>query len=438
MKKIYSAILLALATLLPTGLHANWEKVLDINGWGVQKTSKGTLIACEYNFYDKGDIYYSDDEGTTWNKTNTKDFGWQGMIEAGDYLFMVGRSGARVARSDDDGRSWIILNYTDAIKDYVVPKEQNYVGAMAIGYHPTLKRLFIATFASKAGIVYTDDWGETWHQTDRESAMSYNPNSKEQEFDLNYNFVYFKDKLYLQGAYMHYCYDETNNKWNVVKDPNGNTFSSNFLAVGVEKDGVYYGGRGQEDDYSPENNHYPSFVEKTYDMEAWIPVGRPKDQVSCFIRSMTADDKNIYATCKSEDCYYSPDNGKTWLSVGPGFPKSFCPIICTTDNYVFINAYTVNNPTSQGVFRYKKSELNTSETSIPQLAAADDAKPSIKLNNNELRVDFPGNILVTITDLKGSQIKRGGATIYTGNINPGVYIITINWNGGSHSQKIKI
>ncbi len=437
MKNLFCAIVVAMAAMLPIGASAKWEKVLDKNGWGIQKTSKGTLIASEYHLDLMGDIYYSEDEGNTWHRTYTKDFGWQGLVEAGDYLFMVGGTGCRVARSDDDGRTWIVLNYYDAVKDYVVEKEKDYVGSYAIGYHPGLKRLFVATYASKAGIVYTDDWGETWHQTDRASAMSYNPNSQEQEFDLNYNMVFFKGKLYLQGAYMHYCYNDQTHKWDVVKDPNGQDLNSNFLAVGVEKDGVFYGGRAMENDYAPEHGKYPNFVEKTSDMSAWMPVGRPKDQVSCYVRSMAADDKNIYATVKSEDCYYSPDNGKTWLSVGPGFPQCFCPIICTTDNYVFINAFSLSEPKLQGVHRYKKSELNTS-ASISEITATPDAKPVINVNGDEMRVDHHSSVIVTITNLKGAQVKRGGSRLYVGDLASGVYVVTAHWNGGSYSEKVKI
>ena len=136
-KFIKSAMLLV-SFMLGTNISAQevaWEQIYKLPATNAFHISKnGNLILADFNWEDtNGGIYISENKGTTWKKTNAKDYNYNIFCENNEYIFAAGEE-ARIARSNDGGKTWETLSYKRAVLD-VLGENADYTVAYAITMH---------------------------------------------------------------------------------------------------------------------------------------------------------------------------------------------------------------------------------------------------------------------------------------------------------------
>lgn len=363
MKQVYSfvkTLFLILLPALPLTASASWQLVKALPAtYACTITPSGRLLVADYQFDGTGGIYMSADEGTSWTKTEADDHCYAKFLQAGKYIYAVGQ-GANIARSEDEGDTWDQLDYSEALATVVGAAGVPYTACYGIAQLGD--RIYVADFS--AGVLYTDDWGETWQFTDRES-MSFTVDDGGGKGSVTqteniYNLTAFNGQLYAFGVYFIYRYDADNDRWIQLRD------DSNFSVATTVHGGRLFCARTIED----QNVDNP-FVQVTADGETWTATNRPEGIIDNYVRCLGSDDRGLYAGHIRYGFFYSPDDGKTWQDLSDGLPvktnpydgseQTLTPLdIVTTDQYVYMTLYDYpGSDAVSGLYRLPKSELTT-------------------------------------------------------------------------------
>lgn len=368
MKQNYSNVrflLLAFLFLLPlSAARAAWQLVKELPAtYACMVTDDGHLLVADYQFDGSGGIYLSEDGGTTWTKTEADDHCYAKFLKAGSYIYATGQ-GANIARTEDGGHTWDQLDYGETLAEAIGADAVPYTACYGIAQLGD--RIYIADFS--AGVLYTDDWGETWHFTDRES-MSYTIEDEGKgsftQTENIYNLTAFKGQLYAFGVYFIYRYDEANDKWVLLRD------DSNFsVATTVHHDKLFCARTIEDQAVSN------PFVQVTEDGDTWTATSRPEGIADNYVRCLGSDDQMLYAGHIRYGFFYSPDDGQTWQNLSEGLPVKVSPYdgseqtltpldIATTADYVYMTLYDYpGSDAVSGLYRLPKNELTTAITGI--------------------------------------------------------------------------
>ena len=356
--KIMGILCLILLATCPA--FAQWELAKECKAaYAVYVTKNGNMLMSDYLFDQTGGIYLSTDQGKTWEKTKIADHNYNTFIEAGDYVFAAGIGGC-LARSADQGKTWELVYYTEPLKKYLSAESLDYDVVYAITYHNG--KLFVGDFIG-GGILYSEDFGETWTLTKRDNLMlvyeDKETGKSEKYMDNFYNLVSFDGKLLAFGMINVYLYDEKTNDWTITR------YDSNVMAVStVFKDKLYCGRSIMN-----ETDKVP-FIERTADGLNWEGVNRPEGQLDNNIRALASDENNIYAGLQTRGIYYSSNEGKSWVNISKGLPyfmeqvpdQFLSPLKFAVDkDYVYVIIYDVpfSDRNESGLYRYAKNALPT-------------------------------------------------------------------------------
>jgi|GEM_PF-173450 len=347
-----------------------WEKIYALQScYAFHIDPKtGTFMASDFRDDLKGGIYYSDDKGATWTKTKVADHNYGKFYDTDQYTFALGYGG-RIARSDDGGHSWELLNYRRAIQNIVALEDMDYTSAydmVQVG-----KRIYVADYAG--GVIYSEDYGESWTHTADEIFLETVEGKQGVETIHNvlYGICEFKGHIFAMGLYCVYEYDEAKDSWKVVRD------DSNLMAIHCEHNGKLYCGRAM-----PNDGYRNRFLECTADGLEWAPSGRP-DSEDNNVRAMGSNGKLLVVGLQSTGILYTGDDTETWYEMDiDGLPLRFpsnaslkdqklTPLsIEFDDTYVYVAFFGDDPKTEAGVWRYPLAELYA--TGI--LSVADPAK----------------------------------------------------------------
>lgn len=395
--------------------HAAWERVLELPGaWGFHVCSKtGALLAADFKTYRDGGIYISEDQGKTWNKTNVKDYTYTRFVEAGDYIFALGY-GCRIARSDDGGHTWEVLNYSRTMDGIIAASDLDYTACYAM--IEVNGRLYACDYVG--GVIYSDDWGETWTHTADDhfvEIVNYEGKGEEKAHQVLYNIETINGRILAFGLECVYEYDAERDKWSTVR------FDSNCMSVSVHHNGAIYCGRAIEND-----DPAAAFLEYTSDAESWKHTTRPEGLVSNYVRSLASADSRLFVGTIRNGVYHSPDDGNTWEAVNTEeMPLQF-PGIPGMENYklailnlgadkdylyaaAFASEYEPN--TEPGIYRIALSELTLKPEQISTATAEAHCTQAYDLQGRR-------------ADWSETSSKQA----------PGIYVLT----NGTRTQKIII
>lgn len=449
MKKIFKYLTIAALGLgTAVSAHAEWERCLPLEyAYGVFHTSKGTVIASSFDRDLQGGMYWSDDNGTTWNDSEVMDYMFEDFVEAGKYVFASGNAYPRVARSANGGKTWTILNLRNVIKPWIdTSKEEDGetpIGIAGITFDPERNRLYVAFEGADFGVAYSDDWGMNWKMTDRESLLL--PAAPQQGIpvdfmDFFYSIKYFNGKVYVAGMYHWAEYDADEDKWTLVREHDGEGNSqvlfSNFLCALEPNGDTMYAARASEATTMPDLNYYPPFVTKTKDCKHFTKSGYPEGEDYLYIRALHHTGNNLLAAVKNKTMYVSPDNGDTWADCAKGLPH-YVPCTMTSDEkYVYAALYAVNENDfdKEGIYRLPIEELYTNARpaeSKPEDSIAEIADEiNVTITTTELSVATPRCRSIEIYDAAGRLQARGlGSSVSLSQLPAGVYVYNLNIPG---------
>lgn len=394
MKKLL-LFLVAATVALPA--MAEWEFLHELSAtYTFHITKEGLMLMSDLQEDELGGIYYSEDRGVTWQQASVKGYKFSRFYEYGDYVYAVGSS-ARIARSEDGGRSWDMLNYKRCIEHLFSPGKEEAslesTACYALAMHDG--KLYAADFVN--GIIVSDDWGESWSLLDRNSLMV------DGSMDPLYNLVEYKGKLYAMGMYQYYQFVDSTQKWKTVR-------SSNFMAVWTILDDVLYVGqsRPNEDENSP-------FLMKTTTGSSFTNIKHPAGTYDTNVRALHSDSKNIYVGMQTSGIYFSPDKGKTFFNISKGLPHIkdgfgkdtemyLYPLTFDDDDeYLYVaiynEAYNASQHTS-GVYRLSKQD-------IEELAAGISKPVAGNGQTAQISYDLQGRTLTSAAQSKGIVITNG-------------------------------
>lgn len=432
MNQIYKLTLRLLAVIIMAGANFNanakWEKVYDLPAsYACFVTKSGNLLMSDYQFIDySGGIYISEDNGQTWTKTDVADHCYSNFYAAGDYVFATGEA-CTLARSADEGKTWEELSFAYMYADYLSEEEIMYDPCYCITYHKN--KLYVADF-SGGGVIYSEDFGETWTMTDRESLMydldggkapSYKDEKPTRVMENFYNLTSYNDELYIFGVYFVFRLNEETGLWEVIRN------DSNFMGVTTVFNGTLICGRSVIN----YGDHVP-FLLTTQDGNEWGEVKRPEGMLDNNVRTMTCDDKNLYVGLQQGGMYYTPDFGETWHFISEGLPSSGNDVYYTllslteTEEYLYVVVYdnAWNGGAISGLYRMAKSELPIS--SVDELTVA---KSNVYVEGDNLVV---GNDYecVTISTMQGvtCQVKVVDGKADISALENGIYIYALDRN----------
>lgn len=433
-RKFYSMLFgTFLYLLLPFALAAQnqtpWEQVKASKGtYAFHITQNGTWLLSDYLFDQTGGIYVSKDEGTTWEKAEISDYNYNRFYEVGGYVFALGAAG-RIARSADGGSTWEMLNYQRAMQGVSDEKGWDYTQCYAIEYHN--ERLYIGDF-SGGGVMYSEDFGETWHQTDH-SSLSYEIDDGGKGIstvtESIYNLASYNGNLYCFGVYFVFRYNEADHTWEMLRN------DSNFMTRSVIHQGRLCCVR------STMNYDFGTpFIETIEPDGSWGEVQRPSGLDDNNIRAIGSDGQCLYVGLQNGGFYYTPDGGENWADLNNGLPvdgemggKTYylAPMnIVTTDDYVYVAYYQM--PFAQGdgsgVWRIPKASLPYA-TGIEQ-ATHDGGIPVVSADGSALRFG-EGTTGIQVFDLGGrrSRVAVSGTTADISTLGQGSYIYRATCGG---------
>lgn len=361
MKKIILTLLLAL--IGTTTFAAEWEMLREQNAaYGFYITHEGVMLLSDYDDYTKtGGIFYSEDNGLSWEKSNAKDFYYSKFLEVGDYVYAVGYS-CRVARSEDGGRTWDILNYSRALNGLPYASTDNFNSSAAYGivYHDG--RLYVSDFSF--GVVASDDWGETWSQVDTESMMQDVDDGGKgggKIIENLYMLSEYNGTLLAHGLYNVYAYDDATRHWEYLT-------WSNCMAVYTTFHGKFFTGRSM-----PNDSFDSPFLLCTSDLKNWSDVKHPNGVMDTNVRALASDEARIYAALQFGGVFMTSDEGDTWFKICDGLPhpidfstgKEASTYLSTLQlwpakDYLYAVMYNEpwnENQHTSGLYRIKMSEL---------------------------------------------------------------------------------
>lgn len=414
---------------------SQWECSLKLTAAdAVFVTSKGTVLAADndFHFAPTSGIHYSTDEGDTWTQADVMPYLYNYFFEAGDYVFALGES-ARIARSEDDGKTWIVLNYERCIEDLVEPSEMEYVTGYTASYDPELKRIYVPIYSSTVGVIYSDDFGVTWNLADRESLMLHFDDTD--AIDTLYGSSFFNGKLYVHGIYFIYAYDPDADKWSFVLTPESKPYNSNFLCVLAQRDGVLYAARAMEDQ-DPEK----AFVQYTTDMVHWEKFGHPSNILTNYVRSIVTDEEYLYAATINLGIYRTKDKGEHWEYIGDGMPlhPQYAPCfadrsvaLALSENYLFVAQHDFFNATS-GIYRVKRGEDMGIDADIVSIAEVAVEGPEVSVTADA--IEAPGAMSIAVSSIAGAQLLDVAADyLPTSSLPAGVYVYVVKAADGAQS-----
>ena len=432
MKKYYNALmkglLLLVAVFGATSASAKWEKVYDLTStYACHVTKSGNILLSDYQYMDySGGIYISEDNGQTWTKTDVEDHCYSSFYAAGDYIFAAGE-GCCLARSADEGKTWEVLSFAYVYADYLTEDELFYNPCYAIAYHKG--KLYVGDF-NGGGVAYSEDFGETWALTDRESLMydisgGKAPALKDEKptkvMENFYNMVSFNDDLYLFGVYFVYRLNEETGLWETIRS------DSNFMGITTIFNDTLVCGRSVMN----YGDHVP-FLETTQNGDDWGEVKRPEGMLDNNVRTMSSDATNLYVGLQQGGMYYTPDFGDTWHFISEGLPHDVNGTYYTllslvnTDDYLYVAVYDspwAGNSLS-GLYRMAKSDLpKVSVDALPM----DEVEVYVEGGNLVVSGDYQH---VAISTLQGVtyqvEIVDGKADISS--LDKGIYIYALDRN----------
>ncbi len=423
MKKFYTLVIAALlVSICGTANAAQWEQIKSLEvPYCAFVTKSGNLLLADYQYDGSGGIYISEDKGETWTKTEAPDYCYEEFIQADDYIIALGMS-ARLARSNDEGRTWEILNYSSVVSEYLGEKEIAGTVCYAAGMHKG--KLFVGDY-SGGGIFYSEDYGETWNKTDIES-LKYEIEDKSgkatETVENIYAFMSYKDELYVFAAFHIYKYDEANNSWITLLE------NTNFAVVTAFFQDQIAIGRSIMDE-NPENPFIMMF-----DGENWSELPHPAGLIDNNVRTMYAEDDNIYVGMQQTGFYYSTDKGQNWLSASEGLPGRnmggrdyYHTLLSLTadEDYLYMVVYYFDE--TAGLYRLSKNDLlpTTSIESVSQEA------DNVYVDQNTLRAE--GSDALYIYDLGGREVNVSvnGGSADISKFENGVYIYRAVFGGNS-------
>lgn len=432
--------LVAAAFAAPLGANAaEWEQIHQLPTTQAHYiTADGTHLLSDFLDSRKGGIYISTDNGTTWEKTDVRDYNYQKFYEANGYIFALGYDG-RIARSEDGGRSWIVLNYTGTLEGVIEDKALD--SCVAYGMTKHRDRIYIADFAG-GGVLYTTDNGETWNVTDRES-MLINPWG-EVVMDNFYNVVDFNDTLFAFGALSVHRFNDDTEKWEPLP------INSNFMAVSTIKDGKLFCGRA-----NPNFDSTLEYLLTTEDGETWNRVEAPEvynelTGLSRNVRCIHSDADYIYTAgpdgmtdnepgamppfVNCPDFFFTADLGASWTRV-EGLPQRMYPLtIQSDDDYVYVALYSpIESDSKSGLWRIAKADMATAGVDSP--AGAEGLNVSIVADR--LSVGASNVTGIAIYDAAGKAVAAvdGKSEVSLAGLGKGVYLYRVTTPEGAVAGK---
>ena len=436
----YSKALLAALALIPA-FHASaeWEQISEMpNTQAHFITSDGIHLLSDLRDNRDGGIYYSDDRGLTWKHTDVKDYNYNKFYETSDYLFALGSNG-RVARSNDGGRSWEVMNYTNALRGIIDDKGLD--GCAAYGMVESGNKLYLAEF-NGGGILVSEDNGESWKVTDHKS-MTFSTDGVNPMIDSFYNLAELKGQVYAFGALSVWRYDADADKWGSVN------VRSNFMAVSTSHGDKLVCGRSvQNIDPSTE------YLIWTEDGDTWNKIAQPAPPtelgLSLNVRAIHSDGQYIFTAGPDgirhddsnpsfpfkfcPDFFFTSDLGETW-SLVDGLPAQTYPLtLASDDDYVYAAIYSpIPSNTASGLWRLPKSDLSGS--GVKQITA--DSKSEGVVSNGSLIFDSEMES-VEIWTIAGYMVKNANrcSEIDLSDLPSGSYIFRAISSKGKNSGKI--
>lgn len=361
MKKFLLLFALVLSSV--QAFAAEWEMLREQNAaYGFYITKEGIMLLSDYDDFTKsGGIFYSEDNGLSWEKSNAKDFYYSKFIEAGSYIFAVGYK-CRVARSEDGGRTWDILNYSRACNGLPNATTDNLNSSAAYGIVYHNERLYVSDFSF--GVVASNDWGETWEKVDPESMMQDVDDGGKgggKMIENLYMLSEYDGTLMAHGLYNVYKFNDVTQSWEYLT-------WSNCMAVYTVFNGKYFAGRSM-----PNDDFNSPFLLCTSDLKNWTNIGHPTGVADCNIRALTSDNARIYAALQWGGVYMTSDEGQTWHEINKGLPhvleygtgKDTGMLLSTLQVWAakdYLYAVIYNEPWNEsqhtsGLYRIKMSDL---------------------------------------------------------------------------------
>lgn len=361
MKKILLLFALILSSIQT--FAAEWEMLREQNAaYGFYITQEGVMLLSDYDDYTKtGGIFYSEDNGISWEKSNAKDFYYSKFLEVGDYVYAVGYK-CRVARSEDGGRTWDILNYSRALEGLPSATADNLESSAAYGITYHKGRLYVADFSF--GVVSSDDWGETWEQVSPQSMMQDVDDGGKgggKAIENLYMLSEYNDILLAYGLYNVYRYNDSTKKWTVLRH-------SNCMAVNTIFHDKLFTGCSM-----PNENFDTPFLYCTSNLIKWSNVAHPDGVIDTNVRALASDEARIYAALQFGGVYMTSNEGESWTKICEGLPH---PIDFSTgkeaSSYLstlqlwpakdYLYAVMYNEPWNEsqhtsGLYRIKMSDL---------------------------------------------------------------------------------
>lgn len=395
----------AIATTLP--LSANWEQIYELPQASAHYiTKEGLILMSDLRDNLDGGIYYSEDKGKTFTKCEVADYAYNKFVEIGDYIYAPGKA-CRIARSEDGGRTWEVLNYTRSVEEfYEKPGMADETVCYAIDGLDGV--LYVGDFLG-GGVIKSEDNGETWTHTDRESQMV--NFGDEKAMDNYYNMMAFNNEIYLFGLYSVHKYNVSLDRWEIVP------VHSNCLATVTIAGDIMIAGRATEN-----QNPDTEYLLATKDGYTWDQIFNPEaDNLN--VRCIDYDGKYLYAAGPNGRFYYTDNMGEEWYN-GKGLPENCWPLVISCDDdYVYTTVYHYDpSQVISGLWRYPKSSLASS-------AALETLKYdnlSVNVDGNTLTVTVPAEN-IRISDVAGKQAihLNNTSNVDLGVLTPGVYLYEV-------------
>lgn len=409
-----SVLLVALVSAFSA--RAAWEQIQKLPAaQNVFVAPNGNLISSDFDFDHKGGIWYSQDKGATWTKCDVEDFAYTLMVQAGDYIIASGE-GCNLARSKDNGVTWEVLNYGYMLVEYIGEEGVEYNVAYAMTYYKN--KLFVADFGG-GGVIYSEDFGETWTLTDRESLLYDTGESKSTAkgghiIDSNYNLAENNGRLLLFSVYFVYRLNEEDYTWELLRT------DSNFMGVSTKMGDKLICGRA-----IPNYTDQVPFLEYTTDGgTTWGEVPRPAGVIDNNVRVMYSEGDSLFVGLQNGGIYFTDNFGESWSLIVDGYPGGGgvydAPLMMAADeDYLYVAVYKEPWVPSDvaGVYRCAKNDL--------PYAAVDKVMADAVVGyvyNNTLYIN--GVADVTIYTVNGVKVcaQEGCESVDLSNLAAGVYV----------------
>lgn len=417
-KTLASFSILAAAALAPMEMKADWEIVHPLpSTYAHFITSEGVHLMSNYLTTRTGGIYYSEDNGQTWTKSDVRDYWYSCFYESDGYIFALG-AGCRIGRSEDGGRTWDLLNYSNAIKDYVPEKALD--GTVCYGIASLDGVLYVGDF-SGGGVLRSDDFGETWEMTDRNSLYIYFAGESEPQMDSFYHLEAYNGMVYAFGLYSVHAFVPEEKKWMTVP------VNSNCMASVTVMDDKMYAGRAIMN-YDVESDYIMQF-----DDMGMSTLPRP-DTDDNNIRCLSHDGSTLYSMHHGGKMYYTSDLGQSWYAA-PDFKENLYPLTLAFDEeYVYTGVYSPNpGDSGSGLWRIAKAELDLSGV---KAVGADNALAPVYDGKGLRCPRTADHLTLTLIDGKIVMSLDNVTDADLSHLQDGVYIYRVDYGTSSYSGKL--